>query len=145
MRRVVEEGVAAEIADDGGARVDADAGDADLHALGRAFGDELLAEDVHFECAAHGANGVVRLVDGGVEEADDGIADDLVEGGAVPEKDAQHAFQVRVEQGNHHLRLGALGEIGEAGEVGEEVGQYPPLAAHRQFRRVGDQAFDDGR
>ena len=89
--RVVHPVVAAEIADIAVAGVDADAGaerllDAALAPLGVELGQALLHGDGHPHAGARVLGHALGLRV--AEEAQDGVADELVDGGAVRQRDA---------------------------------------------------------
>ena len=61
------------------------------------------------------------------EEQQHGVADELVDGGAVFERDPRHFRQVVVENVRKLLELQVVGGLGEGGDVGEEDRQLLTL------------------
>ena len=76
-----------------------------------------------------GAGGVVVVPDRDVEERHHGIADVLVDEGAVLHQRVGRAAQEGVDHFVGPLRAELVGQLGEADEIGEEHGQVdePPL------------------
>ncbi len=98
---------------------------------------------MHFQGQPHGAQGVVGLVFGRVEEAHDAVANVLVERALVGQHQIGEGREVVVEDGLQHLGLDVLRHIGEAANVGEERGDHPALAAEQVAVGDGEQTLHD--
>ena len=68
---------------------------------------------------------------GVAEERQDGVADELVDRGAMLQRDLRHLGEVLVEQRGQLLRLQALGRGGEVLDVGEEDRELLALGGDR--------------
>ncbi len=65
------------------------------------------------------------------------VADELLDGAAVPADDLLAVLEVARQQIAHGLRVAALGEGREADEVGEHDGHQAPLGHGRDWARCG--------
>ena len=65
--------------------------------------------------------------DGGAEEGDDGVAEDLVDTAAERLDLGDEGLEVRLDEAGHGLRIEMLGERGVADEVGEQHGDDTPF------------------
>jgi hypothetical protein len=83
--------------------------------------------------------GVVGSGQGGAEEHQDRVADELVDQAAVLQDHRRHAAQVPVEHGDHHLRAQRLGQRREAAQVRHQDRHRPQLAAQAQGVRVAQE------
>src|SRR6266851_4044498 len=108
-----------------GARHHAARGDADTDVegrppLGAPAEPQRRHRRHHVERRADGGRGgvIARLRD--AKERDDLVADELLDGAAVPEDHVDHLGEVLVEERDHDRRRRALREAGEARDVGEE-------------------------
>ncbi len=106
----------------------------------------LLAEGGHgideLERGAHGPLRVVLLNLADAPRCHHGVADELLDGAAVPPDHGASGVEVPGQQLAHVLRIALLGEGGEADEVGEEHRNVPPLGQPGTF---GSHEQDRGR
>ena len=98
---------------------------------------------LHGEGAAQGALLVVILGQGRVEDHEDGVADELVDGAAVGQDHLGHGAQVVVEQAHDVLGGQLGGEGGEAAQIGHEHGHGLLPAAELQAAGLVEQCVDD--
>ena len=105
--------------------------DPDPH-LELALLDELIADR---ERRAYRPLGIVLVRDRGAKDRHDRIADQLLDGAAVPLELGAKPGMVGLEQPAHVLRVHALGTGGEADEVAEEAGDDLALFARSRFGR----------
>ena len=94
----------ADVADDGGARVQADADAQGRLAPAAADGVERLELADHGQGAVDGVAGVFGVGQGRAEVGHDAVTDELVEGAAVLEHGPHHAPVVLVEHLHHRRR-----------------------------------------
>ena len=144
--------VAAEVADRAETGVDADAQLehvllAALAPFGLQVAHPLLHGDRHLDAGDRVLPRAARLRV--AEEQHDRVADELVDRGAVLERDRRHLAQVLVEEARQLLRLEQVGGLGEAGDVREEDRQLLALrrdldilfAAEDRFVQLRRQVF----
>ncbi len=90
------------------------------------------------KCGADGALGVVLVRGRRPEERHHSVADELLDGAAVPLELVSQALVVRTEDGLHVLRVQRFGARGEPDEVGKEHGHhfaFPASLAHAVLAR----------
>ena len=89
----------------------------------RAVGTGHALERLHdAQPGAHGALGVVLVGGGHAEDANDGVADELLDGAAVGLDRFGGAGEVLAEQAVHVLGVGGFAHGGEGDEVAEQGG-----------------------
>src|SRR6185437_13028491 len=97
LRRIVEARRGAEIADDGGTRVNAHPRDAEIDAFGIALLAKILAERIDIHRAAHSMFGMIWKIDRRVENGEHRIADEFVDHAAVTQYDGGDALEITVQ------------------------------------------------
>src|SRR3979490_3199124 len=100
---VVEEAVAAEIANHGWTGVNADPGDPEIHAFCLPALAKFLGPGIEVMRAGDGARRIVRLITGGVEENLDAIADDFRNRAFMREDHFRHSTDILVEHRAEHF------------------------------------------
>ena len=105
--------------------------DADAHPqrVGARLGGEVGHRRLQPERGAHGTLGVVLVGDGGAEDGEQPVADDLVDTAAEVGDVGGQALEEAVDQVLDLLGVAAFGEGGEAHEVGEQDRDHPALVA----------------
>ena len=139
--RVVHPIVAAEIADGGKAGADADADpERPFEPALAPFLLELAHAALHRDRHHHAGLGILLHAPGfGVaEEQQHRVADVLVDGGAVRERDLRHLGQVLIEDIRQLLGFQLVGGFGEACDVGEEDGQLLALGGYLDRLRAAE-------
>jgi hypothetical protein len=92
--------------------------------------------------SAHGAQGVVLVHLRDAEDGHDGVADELLDGAAVPLDHGAHRLVVAGHDRSELLGVHALAHIGGAGHVGEDDRDDLPLVDRRAIfeRRAAELA-----
>ena len=110
--------------------------DADAHLRGAAVGaGHALERRDDAQAGADGAFGVVLVHGGHAEDADHGIADELLDGAAVGLDHLARGGVVPTQDGVDVLRVGGLAHGSEGDEVAEEGGDGLALLGDRQTGR----------
>ena len=115
--------------------------DAELHrdshsALALQLGAQRGTRLAQLDRGSDGAQRVVLVQLGQPEDADHGVADEALDGAAVPFDHGAADLGVAVEQGVHRLRVEPLAETRGADEVGEDDA-HEPTGAGRAGRGSG--------
>jgi hypothetical protein len=100
--------------------------DRDPHAQRFTVGAQGPGGVAHLERGAGGADDVVLVCGRDAEDADDCVADELLDLAPVPLDRRAHRREVPVERRPERLGVDALAELGRSDEVTEQRGDEPP-------------------
>ncbi|KFB71780.1 MAG: hypothetical protein AW09_003070 [Candidatus Accumulibacter phosphatis] len=142
QRAVVKDRLAAQVADDDFAAMNANPRQPEVHPRGREFGPVAGGEVAHIERTGQRAAAMIRLRQGRREHDCDGVADHPVERAFVTEGNGDHAVEIAVEHGHGARRVGDFHQAREVGKVGKHEAAFAPLATQFQPVGVRDQVRD---
>mgnify|MGYP007079440158 CR=1 FL=1 len=138
---IIHPRLGAEVADVAIAGVDADAGaEGAVDAAGAPLLFQFRKPLLHLQRHAHAGAGVFGSAQGFriAEEGHDGIADELVDGGAMPRGNRRHLGEILVEQRRQLFGLQRLGGLGEILDVGKEHRELLTLGRDRGVLLAGE-------
>ena len=105
-------------------------------ALARELGVENRQRFSHLYCRANGSQRVVFVNSGDPEDGHNGVADELLDGPAMPLDDRLHRREVAAHQRSHGLGIELLTKRGGPGNVAEEDCYDLARLARRSYRCI---------
>src|SRR5215216_575813 len=140
-RRIIETPVEPDLSQRRVTERDADAETERVAALAPCL-DQLVEALAHSQGHAHRAFGMVGTRHGIIEQDEDAVAGEALQGSFIAKDELAHRLVVLTQHRHHFFRLGDLGETGKAADVAEHHRHFPAMTLQQIGFGRGDEFGD---